>query len=167
MVSPMDDPETADKKRDLADWWRPPTATPTQGQLRIREEFPTRATRQNAEARGVVSIFGDNKKTGRWMVPERFRVFSIFGSAKVDLREAVLQHEVTVIEALAICADIQIIVPPGVIVECDGDALLGSFTVSENKRSKREAPRPLGGPVVRVEGSAYLASVTVKVRPPK
>lgn len=166
-MSPMDDPEIVDKKRDLADWWRPQAPVPSRPELPAREELPARGARPNAEARGVVSIFGDNRKVGRWMVPERFRVFSVFGSAKVDLREAVLQHEVTVIEALAIFADIQIIVPPGVIVECDGDALLGAFTVSENKKSKRATPRPLGGPVVRVEGSAYLASVTVKVRPPK
>jgi hypothetical protein len=163
----MDDPETVDKKRDLADWWRPQAPVPSRPERAVSGELPARGTRSSAEARGVVSIFGDNKKTGRWMVPERFRVFSVFGSAKVDLREAVLQYPVTVIEVLAVCADIQVIVPPGVIVECDGDALLGAFTVSENKRSKREAPRPIGGPVVRVEGSAYLASVTVKVRPPK
>jgi hypothetical protein len=162
----MDDPETVDKKRDLADWWRPQAPVLSRPEFPVREDQPARGTRSNAEARGVVSIFGDNRKTGRWMVPEHFRVFSVFGSAKVDLREAVLQFPVTVIEALAICADVQIIVPPGVIVECDGDALLGAFTVSENKRS-RATPRPLGGPVLRVQGSAYLASVTVKVRPPK
>jgi len=162
----MDDPETADKKRDLADWWRPQAPLPVRPDLPVREELPARGGR-HSDARGVVSIFGDNRKVGRWIVPEHFRVFSVFGSAKVDLREAVLQYPVTVIETLAICADVQIIVPPGVIVECDGDALLGAFTVSESKRSKREAPRPLGGPVVRVQGSAYLASVTVKVRPPK
>jgi hypothetical protein len=156
-----------DEKRDLADWWRPQAPEPTRPELPAREQLPTRAGRPNTDARGVVSIFGDNRKTGRWMVPERFRVFSVFGSAKIDLREAVLQYPVTVIEALAICADVQIIVPPGVIVECDGDALLGAFTVSENKRSKRGTPPPLGGPVVRVEGSAYLANVTVKVRPPR
>ncbi|HEY3747078.1 MAG TPA: LiaF domain-containing protein [Gemmatimonadaceae bacterium] len=162
----MDDPETMEKKRDLADWWRPRTPLPSRPELPAREELPARGSR-HSDARGVVSIFGDNRKVGRWLVPERFRVFSVFGSAKVDLREAVLQHEITVIEALAICADIQIIVPPGVIVECDGDALLGAFTVSENKKSKRAIQPPLGGPVVRVEGSAYLASVTVKIRPPK
>jgi hypothetical protein len=163
----MDDPETVDKKRDLADWWRPRAPVPSRPELPTREELPARGTHSHSDARGVVSIFGDNRKVGRWMVPEYFRVFSVFGSAKIDLRDAVLQYPVTVIEALAICADIQIIVPPGVIVECDGDALLGAFTVSENKRSKRASPRPPGGPVVRVQGSAYLASVTVKVRPPK
>ena len=156
-----------DEKRDLADWWRPQAPVPSQPELPVREDPPARGTRSNAEARGVVSIFGDNRKVGRWIVPERFRVFSVFGSAKVDLREAVLQYPVTVIEALGICADIQIIVSPDVIVECDGDALLGAFTVSESKRNKRVTPPRLGAPVVRVEGSAYLASVTIKVRPPK
>ena len=163
----MDDFETTDKKRDLSDWWQPRPPAATQRELTRVDELPVRVGAPNAEARGVVSIFGDNRKTGRWLVPERFRVFSVFGSAKVDLREAVLQHAVTVIETLAICADVQIIVPPGVVIECDGDALLGAFTVSENKRGKGATPRPMGGPVVRVEGSAYLASVTVKVRPPK
>ena len=156
-----------DEKRDLADWWRPQAPPPSPPEFPVIEQQPARGMLQNTEARGVVSIFGDNRKTGRWVVPERFRVFSVFGSAKVDLREALLQYPTTIIEVLAVCADVQIIVPPGVIVECDGDALLGTFTVSENKRSKRAIPRPLGGPVVRVEGSAYLASVTVKVRPPK
>jgi hypothetical protein len=160
----MDDSESVDKKRDLADWWQPQTRSATE--VPVREALPPLA-RSGIDPRGVVSIFGDNRKTGRWLVPERFRVFSVFGSAKVDLREAVLQHQVTVIETLAICADVQIIVPPDVIVECDGDALLGAFTVSESKRTKRATPRPLGGPIVRVVGSAYLASVTVKVRPPK
>ena len=163
----MDDPETVDKKRDLADWWRPQAPVPARRDLPAREEQPARGTPSNAEARGVVSIFGDNRKTGRGIVTEHLRVLSVLGSGQVDMREAVRHHTVTLIEAMAICADIQIIVPPGVIVECDGDALLGAFTVSENKRSKREIPRRIGGPVVRVQGSAYLASVTVKVRPPK
>ena len=142
-----------DEKRDLADWWRPQAPVPSQPELPVREELPARGTRSNAEARGVVSIFGDNRKVGRWIVPERFRVFSVFGSAKVDLREAVLQYPVTVIEALGICADIQIIVPPDVIVECDGDALLGAFTVSESKRNKRVTPPPPVRPSYALKGA--------------
>jgi hypothetical protein len=161
----MDDPEVAEKKRDLADWWRP--QTPAISNAGDAEEIRAPALRTSPEARGIVSIFADNRKVGRWLVPEHFRVFSIFGSAKIDLRDAVLQHRVTVIEALGLCADIQVIVPPGVAVECDGDALLGAFTLNESKRGKGGGPPPPGAPVVRVVGSAYLASVTVKVRPRK
>lgn len=119
-------------------------------------------------ARGIVSFFSDNRKEGRWAVPKRLRVLSVFASVKVDLREAVLQHEVSVIEAIAVLAEIQIIVPPDVLVECDGDAFMGAFTLSESKRrGTTTALRPTDGPIVRVTGSAYLGNVTVKVRPPK
>ncbi|MDQ6690901.1 MAG: cell wall-active antibiotics response protein [Gemmatimonadota bacterium] len=155
----MDDSELSEKNRELASWWTP--------------QVPAVATAAAAElpttpARGIVSFFSENRKEGRWAVPKHLRVLSVFGSVKVDLREAVLQHRETVIEAISVLAEIQIIVPPDVIVECDGDAFMGAFTLSETKRrGKAPAPRPPGAPVVRVMGSAYLANVTVKVRPSK
>lgn len=120
-------------------------------------------------ARGIVSFFSDNRKEGRWAVPKRLRVLSVFASVKVDLREAVIQYSESVIEAIAVLGEIQIIVPPEVLVECDGDAFMGAFTLSESKRrgTTSTALRPIDGPVIRVTGSAYLGNVTVKVRPPK
>jgi predicted membrane protein len=95
-------------------------------------------------------------------------VLSVLANVKVDLREAVLQSRETVIEAIAIFAEIQIIVPLDFIVECDGEAFMGSFTLSETKRrGSNVVPRRSGGPLVRVIGSAYLGSVSVKVRPPR
>jgi predicted membrane protein len=92
-------------------------------------------------------------------------VLSVFASVKVDLREAILQYDISVIEAIAVLAEIQIVVPPDVLVECDGDAFMGAFTVSESKRhGVGTTLRPTDGPVVRVTGSAYLGNVTVKVR---
>jgi hypothetical protein len=149
----MDDSQMSDKDR-LSDWWNPNApAAPV-------PDLPPMSNR------GIVSFFGGNKKEGRWAVPKHFRVLAVFSSVKIDLREAVLQHMESVIEAIAVIGDIQIFVTPDVIVECDGDALLGSFTVSETRRrGAGTRVRPLGGPVVRVTGSAYLGSVTVKVRP--
>ncbi|MEO8910972.1 MAG: LiaF domain-containing protein [Gemmatimonadaceae bacterium] len=152
----------SEKNRDLSDWWNRPAAAGSS------IDRPTVSEASQPPARGIVSIFANNQKEGRWLVPAHLRVFSVFGSAKVDLREAILQHRESTIEVMSIFADVQIIVPPGVAVECDGDALLGAFTVSESKRRDRTpAPPSLGGPVVRVIGSAYVASVTVKIRPPK
>jgi Cell wall-active antibiotics response 4TMS YvqF len=149
----VDDPELSEKNRGLAAWWKP------QHPAALREELPT------TPARGIVSVFSENRKEGRWAVPRHLRVLSVFSSVKVDLREAVLQHSVTVIEVIAVFADVQVIVPPDVIVECDGDAFMGAFTLSNSKRRGASVPPPPGAPVVRVIGSAYMASVTVKVRP--
>ena len=101
------------------------------------------------------------------MVPKHLRVLSVFANVKVDLREAVLQSRETVIEAIAVFAEIQVIVPLDFIVECDGEAFMGSFTLSETKRRGSNVPRRAGGPIVRVIGSAYAGSVNVKVRPPR
>ncbi|HEV2018399.1 MAG TPA: LiaF domain-containing protein [Gemmatimonadaceae bacterium] len=149
----MDDSE---KDGGLAAWWTPQVpSTP-------EVELPT------TPARGIVSIFSENRKEGRWLVPKHLRVLSVFANVKVDLREAVLQSRETVIEAIAVFAEIQIIVPLDFIVECDGEAFMGSFTVSETKRrGSNIVPRRPGGPIVRVTGSAYAGSVGVKVRPPK
>ncbi len=155
----MDDSELSEKNRELASWWTPQVPAAA---VVAAAELPT------TPARGIVSFFSENRKEGRWAVPNHLRVLSVFASVKVDLREAVLQHRETVIEAISVLAEIQIIVPPDVIVECDGDAFMGSFTLSESKRrGKVTTARPPGAPVVRVMGSAYLANVTVKVRPPK
>jgi Cell wall-active antibiotics response 4TMS YvqF len=149
----MDDPKVSEKSSGLTGWWAPQPPAP------VREELPT------TPARGIVSIFSENKKEGRWAVPRHLRVLSVFASVKVDLREAVLQSSVSVIEAIAVFAEVQIIVPPDIAIECDGDAFMGTFTVSNSKRKGGAVGQPpLGAPVVRVIGSAYLGNVVVKIR---
>jgi hypothetical protein len=151
----------------LAAWWKRAEAPAPDDRLPMEPGLAGAVVAEAATPmRGIVSIFSENRKDGRWVVPQRLRVLSVFGNAKVDLREAVLQYRVTAIEALAVFAEIQIIVPPDVIVECDGESLLGSFTINEGKRrGARSAPPSLDAPVVRVTGSAHFASVTVKIRP--
>lgn len=117
--------------------------------------------------RGVVSIFSENKKKGRWELPRHLRVLAIFGSATIDLRQAFVGPGVSVIEALAIFGNIEIIVPPEIGVECDGDAIMGAFTLKRSRRGPASLPAPLGAPVVQVIGDAYLASVTVQVKAPR
>jgi hypothetical protein len=119
-------------------------------------------------ARGIVAIFSENQKEGPWALPRLFRVLSIFGNVTVDLRDAQILNGESVIEAVAIFAEVKVIAPPHLNVECDGDAFMGEFAI---KRSKRDAatfsPPDPGGPTVRVIGSAYMASVTVRVKPDK
>jgi hypothetical protein len=115
-------------------------------------------------SRGLVSMFSDNKKIGRWELPRHMRVLAVFGSATIDLRQAYVSHGVSVIEALAIFGNIEVIVPPEIAVECDGDAVMGSFTLKRAKRGPASLSAPLGAPVVRVTGDAYAASVEVVIK---
>ncbi len=68
------------------------------------------------------------------------------------------------IEVVAVLGNVEIIVPPEIAVECDGDALLGTFSLEFAGRVNTAlADRER---VVRVTGSAYAASVTVRVKGP-
>ena len=114
--------------------------------------------------RGVVSIFSENRKEGRWELPRHIRVLAIFGSARLDLREALIAPGVSVIEAFTIFGGIEIIVPPDINVECDGDAFLGAFTMHRSKRGPASYEPSPDAPVVRIIGDAYAAAVTVHVK---
>jgi len=122
---------------------------------------------EDTPMRGLVSIFSENKKEGRWELPSRMRVLSIFGGATLDLRDALVGPGVSVIEALSIFGNIEIIVPPHIAVECDGDAIMGAFTVHRSKRGPASTPPPPGSPILRVTGDAYMAAVTIKVKAPR
>jgi hypothetical protein len=95
------------------------------------------------------------------------RVVAIFGGATLDLRHAVVLPGVSVIETLTIFGGIEIIVPPQIDVECDGDAIMGAFTLTRGKKGPASVPPPPGAPVVRVIGDAYMGGVTVQVKAPK
>ncbi len=112
---------------------------------------------------GVVAIFGEDRKEGRWWLPRHLRVLSICGSATVDLRGAIVEPGLSVIEAVAILGNIEVIVPPEIGVECDGDALAGSFAIQFEVRATTAAK---GYRVVRVTGSAYSGAVTVRIKGP-
>ena len=122
---------------------------------------------EHTPIKGVVSIFSGNEKKGRWELPRHMRVLSIFGSAKLDLRHAIVGPGVSVIETLSIFGSIEIIVPPELDVQCDGDAILGAFTLHRSRKGPASVPPPPGAPVIHVTGDAYAGAVTIQVKAPR
>jgi predicted membrane protein len=111
---------------------------------------------------GVVSFLSTNEKEGRWLLPRQFRALAVLGNVQLDLRDALIDYGVSIIEAVAVLGSIEITVPPEIAVECDGDSLLGSFTL---KYQKRTSPSMANGEkVVRVTGTAYAGAVTITVK---
>jgi hypothetical protein len=130
-----------------------------------RRELTERGDMPSTPARGIVSVFSENRKEGRWWLPRQLRVLSVFGSVTVDLRDAIIQPGESVIETVAVFAEVKIFAPPDIIVDCDGDAFMGEFAVKRSKREEATLPSPYpGAPVVRIIGSAYMASVTIRVK---
>jgi cell wall-active antibiotic response 4TMS protein YvqF len=113
--------------------------------------------------RGIVSILGNRGVKGPWTVPPLLRVATILGNTEIDLREAQLENEVSVIEVMCVMGNVGITVPPDVIVECDGEQFLGSFEVHRKKDARNDVP-PAGARRVRVIGKAIMGNCEVIVR---
>jgi hypothetical protein len=98
-------------------------------------------------------------RRGRWRVPERMRVIAIMGGVELDLTEADLTAQVTEIDVIAVMGGLAVTVPPGVRLESDGIAILGSF--------EDQSHEPVSGdpnaPIVRVRGVAIMGGVETKV----
>ena len=119
---------------------------------------------RSRSAAGVVSFLSSNERKGRWEMPRQFRALAVLGNVQLDLREAEIGYGLSVVEAVAVMGSIDVTIPPHITVECDGDSLLGTFTLKyEGKASPSAASRDR---VIRITGTAYAGAVTVTVKGP-
>jgi hypothetical protein len=107
----------------------------------------------------IQSIMSETRRGGPWRVPQRLRVKAIMSDVKLDLRHAILPPGCT-IDVSAIMASVALIVPPGLMVEFDVNAIMGAARNDE----RAEAHGGSEHPHVRIRGSAVMAEVRVKVR---
>ena len=106
---------------------------------------------------------GDCKRRGVWAVPERHTAFALMGSVLIDLREAQLSADETVITAHAYMGDVKVIVPAHVNVVVDGTPIMGDFGHGKDRTPAEVGP---DSPTVRVRGVALMGSVSVQRQPP-
>jgi hypothetical protein len=101
------------------------------------------------------------KKGGDWSPARNTVIKAVMADVKIDLRDATFMDDEVTFDILAVMSDTQILVPPGVRVECDGFAVMGEFT----DRHDASAVDP-DAPLVRIRGSAVMAKVSVETRLP-
>jgi hypothetical protein len=95
--------------------------------------------------RAVAGVLTREKRDGRWVVPASFPVAAIFGEVVLDLRDALLQSQQTVVFATVIGGQLEVIVPEGVAVTVTGRSML-SRQVVHGARGPRSDPRTAGPP---------------------
>ncbi len=81
---------------------------------------------------------------------------------ELDYREALLGPGVMEVMAVAVLGNIEILVPPGLYVECDGMAVLGNVEHVEDLPVEVDPD----GPMLRIRGVSVLGNVEVRVRYP-
>ncbi len=137
-----------------------PRSTSVEALQRMTPDVPAGRVRPSDRA---IALFGETKRVGRW-IPARQNTFvAALGSAVIDLREALLGPGECRIQAFAFMGSVEILVPPGLHVQCAGSAILGSFGEQPGDRS---IPLDVDAPVVRIDGLAVLGSVEVHCRRP-
>ena len=113
------------------------------------------------QERGGVTVWWSNiSRKGDWVLPRLFRIFTFMGNVELDLASARIPEGECEIEIKCIMANVEISAPADIRMICDGDGILGNFEIV---KVGEVAPPPVDAPTVRVTGTAYMGSVTIKV----
>ncbi len=110
----------------------------------------------------MVAALGGVERTGRWIPARQNYAVAVMGGINLDFREALLPPGETEVWIFTVMGGADIIVPPGLTVECDGVAILGGF---EHREDAVLNPDP-DAPVLRVRGLSVLGGVDVSTRYP-
>ena len=123
----------------------------------------------------TVAIMGDSRRRGPWRVGERHPVLAVMGSVTLDLREADLPAEVTLV-VTAVMGSVVVVVDHDTVLDVQGLGVLGTFGEQAGRRRAGDGDLDLvrrGGdqdsqaPVVRVRGLALMGSVVVRRKRPR
>ena len=119
-----------------------PSAAASSGELAVPEE--------------ITAVLGNESRKGRWVVPSRMKVRSVLGDCHLEMQQAVIEQQVTTINARVRLGSVTIWVPDGVDVRLTGRAVLGS------KSSEVQGVPEPGAQVLVVHCDVLLGSINVK-----
>jgi hypothetical protein len=109
----------------------------------------------------TIAVLGNTERRGPFHIEGHHAVLSVLGNVEMDLRSVDFGPGVTTLHVRAVLGNVEITVPPSLIVECTGSGVLGSFSGVNHVPVERAPDEP----VLRIVGSAVLGSVEVRTRP--
>jgi hypothetical protein len=110
----------------------------------------------NLDGGSVSAFFKKEQRGGRWVVPAELDVTAMFGTTKLDFRDAILQNRRIVINATLVFGGLEIHVPEGLEV----------IRVAKGKTVQlTKQPTDAGSPVVEVRTTNFAGDVKVKEPP--
>jgi hypothetical protein len=116
-------------------------------------------------SRAVSAFFSRERRDGRWVVPDRLAVTAVGGRVVLDLREALLQANRTIVYATAIGGQVHLLVPEGVTVVY-GSLIGGGPTGRRAVAGTQTAPAP-GVPVIELRTVVVAGRVHVQTPQPR
>lgn len=120
-----------------------------------------KVSRHAREHQHFISVMGGVDRRGHWQPAQKTYCYSFMGGASLDFREAVMPPGETEVTIIAIMGGAEIIVPPGMRVDCDGIAIMGGF--DHREEIGHADPQ---APVLKINGFALMGGVEITVRKP-
>jgi hypothetical protein len=120
-----------------------------------------RVTEHLRDQQHLIAIMGGVDRRGQWQPARRTFCYAMMGGVSLDFREAVLPPGETEVTIIAVMGGAEIIVPPGVRIDCHGIAIMGGFDHVEDTMALNP-----DGPTLRINGFALMGGVEIRVRYP-
>lgn len=127
-----------------------PQVTPATAERDLPAPAPTSSN--------ITAIFAGAVRKGRWLVEPQTNAVSVFGGVELDLCGAVLSQREVTINVVAIMGSVHVVVPPGVRVVNNVNAVLGNASTPEDQGVGPDAP------VLRLTGIALFGDASVTRR---
>ncbi len=120
-------------------------------------ERPAARTAVSVPAQRLSAVFSSIERSGFVDMPRRFELRVFAGNIELDLSQARFAPGVTDIEIRCVMGNVEIILPPNVLVENYGESFMSSF---ENQGAGGDSVRD-GASILRITGRVILSSVEV------
>ncbi len=104
----------------------------------------------------VMAVFDNDSRGGRWVVPKVLQVLAGFGTAEIDMRNALLTRAHTTVNASTFFGRVNVDVPEGVEVRVRGWSFLGARTTTARQPQQENAP------VVEFHGVSLFGALRVR-----
>jgi hypothetical protein len=104
----------------------------------------------------LVSVFGGTERSGQWRVRRNITPLTIFGGAKLDLRDAIFESDVVEVNVVCLFGGVEIRVPEGMNVITETVNIFGGTEVKWVS-----APQP-GVPTLRARGIVMFGGVDIQ-----
>jgi hypothetical protein len=111
------------------------------------------------DSRTLVAFMGGVERRGRWSPGRKNIVIAFMGGADLDFRDVELPPGETEVFIFAMMGGVDIVVPPDLVVDASGIAIMGGFGHSSAPRD----PAP-DAPVLRINGFCLMGGVDINVR---
>lgn len=112
----------------------------------------------------IASYFSSTTRAGVWVVPDHLELQILFGSIRLDLRDADILSDLVEIEVSSTLGSFELVVPPGTAIDNEIHETLSS---TSHKRKRSSGGYPTASPLlVRLTGHLLLSELVIKERPP-